>query len=251
MIAAIVCVDENFGIGSNNNLLVHIPEDMKYFKKLTTGASVIVGSKTYESFPKKPLPNRNNIIITRKCKKQPKVFPDGTVHSNMKYIKAWLSNKDVIEENNGIYIIGGELIYKELLNQCERIYITKVFQSFENVDTFFPNIDELPEWELTTTGEIKEYKNIRYQFCIYNRCDYEIIDIQTPLNPNSLQGFDMVVTVKTFNDYRTVIIQIDKDEKLTVYADTWDYLHTQENLQKFIDKVTEYNNKHNESGDKK
>lgn len=241
MIAAIVCVDENFGIGSNNNLLVHIPEDMKFFKKLTTGASVIGGSKTYESFPKKPLPNRNNIIITRKCKKQPKIFPDGTVHSNLKYIKAWLANKDVIEENSGIYIIGGGVIYKELLNQCERVYITKVFQTFDNADTFFPNIDILPEWELTNTSTIKEYKGIQYQFCIYDRCDYEITDIQTPSNPNSPQGFDMVITVKTFNDYRTVIVQLNKEENATVYADTWEYLHTQENLIKFLDKVEEYN----------
>ena len=81
MIAAIVCVDQNFAIGNKGDLLVNIPEDMKQFKKITKGGTVLVGSKTYESLPQKPLSNRTNIIITRKCKKKPKIFPDGTFQS--------------------------------------------------------------------------------------------------------------------------------------------------------------------------
>lgn len=248
MIAAIVCADQNYGIGSNNELLIHIPEDMKLFKKITTKGTVIIGSKTYESLPKRPLPNRQNIIITRKCKKQPKIQKDGTIHSNMKYIKAWLANKEVINENKGIYVIGGGQIYKELLNQCERIYITKVFKAFDNVDTFFPNIGEMSEWELTTTSEIKEYNDIQYQFCIYDRCDYQIVNIQTPENPNSPQGYDMVITVKSFNGYKTVILQTtqkDGKDNITVYADTWEYLHNETNLMKFIDKVQAYEKEKN------
>ena len=147
MIATVVCVDKNYGIGNKGKLLVHIKDDMKMFKEITTGGSVIMGSKTFDSLPEKnrPLPDRTNIVITRKCKKRAKIWDDGTIHSNMKYIKAWLSKTDVIKNNNGIYVIGGGQIYKELLNLCERVYITKVFEEYE-ADTYFPNIDEMHEW---------------------------------------------------------------------------------------------------------
>lgn len=233
MIAAVVCVDKNFGIGNKGNLLVSIPEDMKHFKQITFTGSVIMGRKTWDSLPKKPLPNRTNIIITKKYKKQPK---DNTIHSNMKYIKAWLANKEVINNNNGIYVIGGGQIYSELLNSCERVYITKVFTELE-ADTYFPNIDEKSEWELTEESEIKEYKGIQYQFCIYDRCDYEIVKTQTPENTDSVNGFDSVITVKAFNGYKTVILQVNKENRITVFADTWEYLHNEKNLAKFIDKV--------------
>lgn len=238
MIAAVVCVDQNFAIGNKGDLLVNIPEDMKQFKKITKGGTVLVGSKTYESLPQKPLSNRTNIIITRKCKKKPKIFPDGTVHSNMKYIKAWLANEEVINENKGIYVIGGGVIYKELLNQCERVYITKVLKAFDETDTFFPNIDTMPEWELTTASEFKEYNGIKYQLCIYDRCDYKITNIQVPDDSN-----DMIITVNTFNGYKTVVLQTNEKDEVIVYADTWDYLHTKENLLKFLDKVEEFNKK--------
>lgn len=236
MIAAVVCVDKNFGIGNKGELLVNIPEDMKLFKKITSNGAVIMGRKTWDSLPKKPLPDRTNIIITKKCKKQPKIWDDSTIHSNMKYIKAWLAKKDVIDNNNGIYVIGGGQIYSELLNSCERVYITKVFTE-SKADTYFPNIDEKSEWELTESSEIKEHKGVQYQFCIYDRCDYEIVKIQTPENINSANGFDFVVTVKAFNGYKTVVLQVNKENKITVFADTWEYLHNEKNLVKFIDKV--------------
>ena len=169
MISAIVCVDQNYGIGNKNDLLVHIPEDMKMFKDITTNGTVIMGRKTYDSLPKKPLPNRNNIIITSKAKKQPKIQKDGAIHSNMDCIKSWLANPKVINENSGIYVIGGGMIYKELLQFCERVYITKIFHAYDNVDTYFPNIDEMSEWEMTSASEVKEYNGIKYQFCIYDR----------------------------------------------------------------------------------
>lgn len=244
MIAAVVCIDKNFGIGNKGELLVNIPEDMKSFKKITSNGAVIMGRKTWDSLPKKPLPDRTNIIITRKCKKNPKVQADGTIHSNMKCIKAWLAQKDVIDNNNGIYVIGGGQIYSELLNSCERIYITKVFTE-SDADTYFPNIDEKPEWELTEASEVKEHKGIQYQFCIYDRCDYVITNTQTPENSNTANGFDLVVTVKAFNGYKTVVVQVDKDNKVNVFADTWEYLHNEKNLMKFIDKVQAFEKEKN------
>lgn len=243
MIAAIVCVDQNYGIGSKNSLLAHIPEDMERFKEMTTGHSIIMGRKTYDSLPNKPLQNRTNIVITH-MKKQPKIQGEGLIHSNMEYIKAWLSKDEVIEENNGIYVIGGGAIYKELLPLCERVYITKVFHSYEDVDTYFPNIDEMPEWEMTSASELKEYNGIQYQFCVYDRVDYEIYAVNTPENSND--DMDMVVTVKTFNGFKTVVIRMD-DNGLTVYVDSWEYLHGKGNMVKFFDRVKDFNK---EKGDK-
>lgn len=240
MIAAIVCVDSNFGIGSKNHLLAHIPEDMKMFKDITTGHSIIMGRKTYDSLPKKPLPNRTNIVITH-MNRHPQIQRENLLHSNMEYIKAWLSKKEVIEENNGIYVIGGGTIYKELLPLCERVYITKVFHAYEDVDAFFPNIDEMPEWEMTSASEIKEHDGIQYQFCVYDRNDYEIDRVSIIPLPDGNQ--DMIVSVRTFNDMRAVILRMNAEKKLTVYADSWEYLHDEHNLLKFIDKVQSFNDK--------
>lgn len=169
MISAIVCVDSNFGIGIKNNLLAHIPEDMKNFKRQTENNIVIMGRKTYDSLPVKPLPNRTNIVITH-MNNSPQLQRQGLIHSNMEFIKSWLSQKEVLNGDNvdDIYIIGGGTIYRELLPLCERVYITKVFHSYEDVDTYFPNIDDMSEWKMTTASEIKEYNGLQYQFCIYD-----------------------------------------------------------------------------------
>lgn len=171
MISAIVCTDENFGIGCQGKLLDTIPEDMKFFKETTTNKIIIMGRKTYDSLPKKPLPNRTNIIITTKAKKNPKIQNDKTILSNMDSIINWLGKEEVINNNNGIFIIGGGTIYKKLLPYCERIYITKILHAYDNVDTYFPNIDIMWEWILTSESEIKEYNGVKYKFCIYDRYD--------------------------------------------------------------------------------
>jgi dihydrofolate reductase len=238
MIAAVVCVDSNYGIGNQNNLLANIPEDMKMFKKITTGGAVVVGRKTYDSLPKKPLPNRENIIITYQADDKPKMQKDGTIYSNMKYIKAWLSKEEVINQNNGIYIIGGGMIYKELLPFCERVYITKVFHAYENVDTFFPNIDEMPEWEMTSASEIKEHDGIKYQFCVYDRSDYKIHHIFTHNNNSEVEKGDFVIDAEVFNGHKTVVITKDKQ----VYIDDWEYLKNTDCLNRFLEKVSEVQN---------
>ena len=155
----IVAIDENNGIGKNNNLLAHIPEDMKFFKEKTIGNVVIMGRKTLESFPnKKPLPNRINIVITGD--KEYKV--DGAIIVN--------SVKDAIErakdENKEIYVIGGASIYKQMLEFCDTLYVTKIFKSF-NADTFFPKISD--DWKVENLSEIKEYNNIKFQFKKYTK----------------------------------------------------------------------------------
>ena len=123
MISAIVAVDENWGIGSNNELLESIPEDLRRFKKLTDENTVVMGRKTWDSLPVKPLPNRFNIVVSRQEQQyEPNSFT--WVTTLEKCIQTML-NDDIDE----YFIIGGGQIYKELLPFCDRVYVTKIFKS--------------------------------------------------------------------------------------------------------------------------
>ena len=165
MISAIVCVDENWGIGNNGNLLVHIPEDMKFFREKTIDSVVIMGRKTYDSLPLKPLPQRTNIVITSTNNNRPD--EEDTFFVSMEFTKTYL---DMLHNSPVEYfIIGGGQIYKELLPYCECAYVTKVFRCYNKADTYFPNIDNMPEWEIKSASEIKEHNNIKYQFCEYRK----------------------------------------------------------------------------------
>ncbi len=132
----IAAVAENNALGKDNELVWHLPNDFKRFKELTTGHYIIMGRKTFESFPK-PLPNRTHVVISR----QPNYQPEGciVVNSIENAIK-------VCPENETIYIIGGGEIYSQALPYSDMIEITKVHGQFE-ADTFFPEIKE-EEWEL-------------------------------------------------------------------------------------------------------
>lgn len=167
MIAAIVCTDLNYGIGSKNELLTHIPEDMKMFRELTTNNIIVMGRKTWDSLSKKPLPNRTNVIITRRAN-WTYLDDNNVIFCDMERIKSFLKNTDTQCYDN-IFIIGGGQIYKELLPYCNRIYLTRVLNTYENADTFFPNIDEMQEWSIVSESKIKEYNGIKYQFITYEK----------------------------------------------------------------------------------
>ena len=161
MISAIVAVDNNWGIGFNNDLLEHIPEDLKMFKQLTLGHTVVMGRKTWNSLPKAPLPQRGNIVISNA---QPLIIDKNTLR---------LPLEDVIEfleyTNDEIFIIGGGAIYKELLPFCNRVYVTKIYKDHSNVDTYFPNLDEMDDWAPAACSSIHDYKDLTYQFWQYDR----------------------------------------------------------------------------------
>jgi dihydrofolate reductase len=143
MISIIVAIAENYAIGKNNDLLWHIPGDMKRFKRITTGHTVIMGKKTYESLPRRPLPNRVNIVISD----NPEDHFDQcmTVFS----IKEALDKTDPSDEN---FIIGGASVYRQFLPFTDRLYITWVHKSFEG-DVFFPDID-FSEWKLISNEDV-------------------------------------------------------------------------------------------------
>ena len=167
MISAIVAVDENWGIGFNGELLEKIPEDLKRFKKLTKGNVVVMGRKTWDSLPTKPLPDRLNLIISRQAQFVGMFTVSIGIEEAM--VRANAASKDPEDE---WFVIGGGQIYKELLPLCDRVYVTKIFKSHENVDTYFPDLDE-PEmwdtWKVTEQSEVKVYDDIMYQFWTYDR----------------------------------------------------------------------------------
>lgn len=176
MISAIVCVDKNWGIGCQGDLLIKIPEDTKFFKEKTNGHTVIMGRKTYDSLPVKPLSNRENVIITRKVYKDEYgryKDEDGVVYTELEQVKNVFKfiQKYPQDSRNEMFVIGGGTIYKELIPYCDTAYVTKVDYAFENVDTYFPNLEDFPEWEIESVSEAKEYNGFKYQFYTYKKDD--------------------------------------------------------------------------------
>lgn len=135
---AIACVDMNWAIGKDNKLLFHIPEDMKFFKKMTTNNVVIMGNNTLKSMGK-ALPNRINVVLTSSIKGMMFVTPE-LIMTDAIAIEDYINS--VIENTNkDIYIIGGESIYKRYLKRCSELYLTEVFTTVENADAHFPPED--------------------------------------------------------------------------------------------------------------
>ena len=159
---AIVAADKNWGIGNKGKLLVSIPEDMKFFRDTTTGHTVVMGRKTLESLPGgRPLRDRRNIVLT----KNPGFKCDGAdiVHS-AEELKNVLSAGD----DDKVYVIGGGSIYRELLPLCDEAYVTRLDYSYE-ADTYFPDLDSDPEWELANEGDEETYYDLVYYFNRYVR----------------------------------------------------------------------------------
>ncbi len=158
----IVAVDNNWAIGKDNHLLVSIPADMKNFRKETGGKVVVMGRKTLLSFPNGlPLKNRVNIVITR----DPDFQAPGAVivHSVEEAVKE--AEKYPGED---VYCIGGESIYKQMLPYCDEALITKINFEYE-ADSYFPNLDEMPEWTLAEESEEQTYFDLEYRFLRYKR----------------------------------------------------------------------------------
>ena len=158
----IVAVDKNWGIGANNKLLVSIPADMKYFRQETSGKVVVMGRKTLESFPGGlPLKNRTNVVLTRDAGYQAKGAV--IVHSIPELLEELKKYED-----DQIYVIGGGSIYQEMLPYCNTALVTRIDYAFAS-DTYFPDLDQLPEWEITENSEEQTYFDLEYAFYKYER----------------------------------------------------------------------------------
>lgn len=158
----IVAVDSNWGIGCKNSLLVSIPADHKFFRQETTGKVVVLGRKTLETFPQGlPLPNRTNIIMSTNPDYQVKGAI--IVHSKEELLEEL--KKYNTEE---VYIIGGESVYRMMLPYCDVAHVTKIDHAYE-ADAYFPNLDEMEDWEITADSEEQTYFDIAYEFVKYER----------------------------------------------------------------------------------
>ena len=159
---AILSADRNWGIGNGNKLLVSIPSDMKFFRQTTTGKVVVMGRKTLESFPNgQPLKNRINIVLTGN--KDYTAKGAVIVHSQEELLDT-LKQYDTED----IYIIGGESVYRMMLPYCDTVFVTKIDRRFQ-ADTFFPNLDEMEEWEMTEEGEEQTCFDLEFRFTKYER----------------------------------------------------------------------------------
>lgn len=158
----IACVDNNWAIGKNNQLLVRIPADMKFFRETTTGKVVVMGRKTLESFPNgQPLKNRTNIVLTHDRSYQVK---DAIMVYSMDELQEELKKYP----SEDIFILGGESIYRQLVDACDVAHITKVDYVYD-ADAYFPNLDEKPEWQITQDSEEQTYFDLIFHFYKYEK----------------------------------------------------------------------------------
>ena len=162
----IVNVTPNWGIGSNNELLVRIHADMRRFRALTLNHTVIFGRKTMETFPYgDPLPKRSNIMFTR----DPHFEKNGvTVCRNLDDLKAVISDRDP----DTVFVCGGEQIYRLLLPFCKTAYVT-LTERYQPADCYFPNLNRLSNWTLKETGE-KQFENgIAFRYLTYENINVQ------------------------------------------------------------------------------
>lgn len=159
---AIAAVDANWAIGNKNRLLTSIPADMKFFREKTMGHVVVMGRKTLESFPNGlPLKNRVNIVLT--ANRSYKVKDAVIVHTKEELLEE-LKKYD----SNELYVIGGGSIYEILIPYCDTAYITKIDHAYA-ADTYFPNLDQMDDWEMTEVSEEQTCFDLEYVFAKYER----------------------------------------------------------------------------------
>lgn len=158
---AILSADRNWGIGYQNKLLVSIPSDMRFFREMTEGKVIVMGRKTLESFPNGlPLKKRINVVLTHDRSYQVK---DAVI----------VHDKDELMEElkkyqEDIFVVGGGSVYELLLPYCDTAYVTRIDMEYQ-ADTFFPDLDQDPEWELTEESDEQTCFDIEFTFTVYRR----------------------------------------------------------------------------------
>lgn len=157
----ILVMDNDCAIGKGGGLLTRLPADMKHFREITQGSVVIMGRKTYESFPKRPLPNRENLVLSRSAKaiEGAEVFPD---------IESVLERVRAVEQKNQkpVFVIGGAEIYRQFAPYCGEALITRVYESFGG-DTFFIDIERSKDWVLAEASIVLETSCHKIRFFRY------------------------------------------------------------------------------------
>ena len=159
MLSIIVAKAKNNIIGKENKLIWHLPEDLKHFKELTTGHTIIMGRKTFESLGR-ALPNRKHVVFSQN--------PDFKVDDeNVEIVHSMLQIQEYIENEEENFVIGGAMIYNLLMPYVTKLYVTQINKDFEG-DTFFPKIDENVWKEVSREKGLKnEENNLDYEFIMY------------------------------------------------------------------------------------
>lgn len=160
-LSIIVAIARNRGIGFENKLLYWLPNDLKRFKALTTGHTVIMGRKTFESLPKGALPNRRNIVLSRQ---------EGISFAGAECFPSLEAALARCKEEEEIFIMGGASLYKEAMPVADRLYITQIDDASKEADAFFPEIKE-EEWKETgrENHQTDEKHLYPYSFINYSR----------------------------------------------------------------------------------
>ena len=160
---AIVITDRRWAIGRDGGLLFSLPADMRRFRALTLDGTVIMGGRTLRSFPGgRPLPRRRNIVVTR----DPARLPEGAEPAPSPEEALALAGGP---EAEGLWLIGGGSVYAALLDRCRRVWLTRVDALAEAPDTFFPDLDALPEWRVTEEGPELEEEGVKFRYVTYKR----------------------------------------------------------------------------------
>jgi dihydrofolate reductase len=162
-LAIVVAADEKNGIGNDNQLLCHLPNDLKYFKRITSGHAVLMGRKTYDSIGK-PLPNRTNYVLSKSTKEIPGCLVFTDIESAM--------NHALVQTVPVLYIIGGDSIYKQALALCSKVYLTRIHHEFK-ADSFFPELSS-DEWQLVSADlqGIDEKNAYAHTFEVYQKIEH-------------------------------------------------------------------------------
>ena len=138
MLSIIVAIAENYAIGKKGDLLCHLPADLKHFKEVTSGKTVLMGERTFFSLPKHPLPNRRNIVLTDV---KGKTFEGAEAVYSIDELVAKVQGEEEA------FVIGGGMVYRQMMPLADKLYITHIHHSWEDADTFFPEI-KAEEWKL-------------------------------------------------------------------------------------------------------
>lgn len=152
-ISIIAAIADNGAIGKNNDLIWRLPNDLKRFKKLTDGHTIVMGRRTFESLPKGALPNRKNVVMTS--------IPEA-IGTSAFVCSSWEEMMDLTEKDPEVFIIGGASIYRDALSIANHMYLTRVHGSFE-ADVFFPEID-FSEWKEVYREECKADEKHPYDY---------------------------------------------------------------------------------------
>ena len=161
-IKAIVAVDENGAIGRQGDLLCHLPADMRHFKEMTMGHSIVMGRKTFESFPRRPLPGRQNLVITRSA---------GWQYSGV-IVAHSLEQAIAMAETDTVFIIGGAQIYEQALPVVDVLHLTLIHARWASADVYFPALDPNQWQEVEREHHTSDHRNAyEYDFITLKRRD--------------------------------------------------------------------------------